>query len=48
MSPSVVDTIQDIQDLITEDYTLVDNLPSERQQRLLTEPLYKQLPQNLR
>ena len=26
--------------LITEDDTPVDNLPSEKQQRLLTEPLY--------
>ena len=40
MSPSVVDTMPDIQDLITEDDTPVDNLPSEKQQRLLTEPLY--------
>jgi len=30
----------DISDLITEDDTPVDNLPSEKQQRLLTEPLY--------
>jgi Uma2 family endonuclease len=30
----------DIQGLITEDDTPVDNLPSEKQQRLLTEPLY--------
>ena len=29
-----------IEDLITEDDTPVDNLPSEKQQRLLTEPLY--------
>jgi Uma2 family endonuclease len=40
MSPSVVDTMPDIQGLITEDDTPVDNLPSEKQQRLLTEPLY--------
>jgi Uma2 family endonuclease len=40
MSPSSVDTIPDIQDLITEDETPVDNLPSEKRQRLLTEPLY--------
>jgi hypothetical protein len=40
MSPSVVGTMPDIQDLITEDDTPVDNLPSEKQQRLLTEPLY--------
>ena len=32
--------IPDIEDLITEDDTPVDNLPSEKQQRLLTEPLY--------
>ena len=30
----------DISHLITEDDTPVDNLPSEKQQRLLTEPLY--------
>lgn len=30
----------DISQLITEDDTPVDNLPSEKQQRLLTEPLY--------
>ena len=30
----------DISNLITEDDTPVDNLPSEKQQRLLTEPLY--------
>jgi Uma2 family endonuclease len=30
----------DIECLITEDETPVDNLPSEKQQRLLTEPLY--------
>ncbi|MFO1352342.1 MAG: Uma2 family endonuclease [Gammaproteobacteria bacterium] len=29
-----------IENLITEDDTPVDNLPSEKQQRLLTEPLY--------
>jgi hypothetical protein len=40
MSSSVVDTVPDIQGLITEDDTPVDNLPSEKQQRLLTEPLY--------
>ena len=32
--------LPDIEDLITEDDTPVDNLPSEKQQRLLTEPLY--------
>ena len=30
----------DIQSLVTEDDTPVDNMPSEKQQRLLTEPLY--------
>ncbi len=30
----------DIESLVTEDDTPVDNLPSEKQQRLLTEPLY--------
>ncbi len=35
-----IDTIPEIQDLITEDDTPVDNIPSEKQQRLLTEPLY--------
>ena len=30
----------DVQSLVTEDDTPVDNLPSEKQQRLLTEPLY--------
>ncbi len=40
MAYEPVDTSADIQHLITEDETLVDNLPSEKQQRLLTEPLY--------
>jgi Uma2 family endonuclease len=40
MSSPVIGTMPDIQDLITEDDTPVDNLPSEKQQRLLTEPLY--------
>jgi len=40
MAQSPVDTISAIQHLITEDDTPVDNLPSEKQQRLLTEPLY--------
>jgi Uma2 family endonuclease len=40
MAHEPVDTIADIQHLITEDETPVDNLPSEKQQRLLTEPLY--------
>jgi len=40
MSEASVDITPDIQGLITEDETPVDNLPSEKQQRLLTEPLY--------
>jgi Uma2 family endonuclease len=40
MSDPAIDIMQDIQSLITEDETPVDNLPSEKQQRLLTEPLY--------
>ena len=36
--------IPDINHLITEDDTPVDNLPSEKQQRLLTEPLYSSWP----
>lgn len=40
MAQSPVDTISAVQHLITEDDTPVDNLPSEKQQRLLTEPLY--------
>ena len=40
MSQPLVETTPDIQCLITEDDTPVDNLPSEKQQRLLTEPLY--------
>jgi hypothetical protein len=34
------DVAPDIAVLITEDDTPVDNLPSEKQQRLLTEPTY--------
>jgi hypothetical protein len=34
------DVVPDIAALITEDDTPVDNLSSEKQQRLLTEPLY--------
>ena len=30
----------DVETLVTEDDTPVDNMPSEKQQRLLTEPLY--------
>lgn len=40
MSQSLLNTMPDIQNVITEDDTPVDNLPSEKQQRLLTEPLY--------
>ena len=40
MSPSSPDVMPDIQTLVTEDDTPVDNMPSEKQQRLLTEPLY--------
>ena len=40
MSESAIDITPDVQSLITEDETPVDNLPSEKQQRLLTEPLY--------
>jgi len=40
MAESAIDIMPDIQSLITEDETPVDNLPSEKQQRLLTEPLY--------
>ena len=34
----------DIESLVTEDDTPVDNMPSEKQQRLLTEPLYSSWP----
>ena len=40
MSQAAVDVITDVQSLITEDDIPVDNLPSEKHQRLLTEPLY--------
>jgi Uma2 family endonuclease len=40
MSQPLTETPPDIHKLITEDDTPVDNLPSEKQQRLLTEPLY--------
>lgn len=40
MVQSLEDTTLDIHHLTTEDETPVDNLPSEKQQRLLTEPLY--------
>lgn len=38
--PDLVVEAPDVADLITEDETPVDNLPSEKQQRLLVEPLY--------
>jgi Uma2 family endonuclease len=44
MSSVMPDVVPDIADLITEDDTPVDNLPSEKQQRLLTEPLYSGWP----
>jgi Uma2 family endonuclease len=40
MSQPLIDIAPDIDNLITEDDTPVDNLPSEKHQRLLTEPLY--------
>jgi Uma2 family endonuclease len=40
MLESLPDVTPDIDALMTEDDTPVDNLPSEKQQRLLTEPLY--------
>ncbi len=41
MSESIASDFDlDISQLVTEDDTPVDNLPSEKQQRLLTEPLY--------
>lgn len=40
MSQLPIEITPDISELITEDDTPVDNLPSEKQQRLLTEPLY--------
>jgi Uma2 family endonuclease len=40
MSQPLTEITPDIQCLITEDDTPVDNLPSEKQQHLLTEPLY--------
>ena len=40
MSQAWMEIMPDVQCLITEDETPVDNLPSEKQQRLLTEPLY--------
>lgn len=40
MSPQDTIIAPDIEHLITEDDTPVDNMPSEKHQRLLTEPLY--------
>ena len=40
MGQALVETLPEVYDLVTEDETPVDNLPSEKQQRLLTEPLY--------
>ncbi|MDX2029252.1 MAG: Uma2 family endonuclease, partial [Blastocatellia bacterium] len=40
MSQAVSDVMPDIRGLITEDDEPVDNFFSEKQQRLLTEPLY--------
>ena len=40
MDECLSDMTPDISALITEDDTPVDNIPSEKQQRLLTEPLY--------
>ncbi len=40
MSQPLIETPPEVYGLITEDDTPVDNLPSEKQQRLLTEPLY--------
>ena len=40
MSQSPSNVMPDVEALITEDDTPVDNMPSEKQQRLLTEPLF--------
>ena len=39
-APALPEVDFDIESLVTEDDTPVDNMPSEKQQRLLTEPLY--------
>ncbi|MDE0205738.1 MAG: Uma2 family endonuclease [Candidatus Tectomicrobia bacterium] len=39
-APAAPPASVDIESLVTEDDTPVDNMPSEKQQRLLTEPLY--------
>lgn len=40
MSQSLPGVLPDFENLVTEDDEPVDNMPSEKQQRLLTEPLY--------
>ena len=40
VAPSASSLDVDIETLVTEDDTPVDNMPSEKQQRLLTDPLY--------
>lgn len=40
MSQPLIDIRPDVRNMVTEDDTPADNLPSEKQQRLLTEPLY--------
>ena len=40
MSQSPSNVMPDVEALVTEDDTPVDNMPSEKQQRLLTEPLF--------
>ena len=40
MSQTLIDHAPEVEHLITEDDEPLDNIPSEKQQRLLTEPLY--------
>jgi hypothetical protein len=40
MADTAIDLAPDLQSLVTEDETPVDNMPSEKHQRLLTEALY--------
>ncbi len=40
LADDLANILPDVDQLITEDDTPVDNIPSEKQQRLLTEPLY--------
>lgn len=40
MSQSLIDVRPDVRPLVTEDGTPMDDLPSEKRQRLLTGPLY--------